>query len=164
MENMFKILISISFWFGPPCLSEMKELNQNILGKGLFKGLEKGTFNWWKGTWTIQKDWWRLNPPNRNMFLIHFIQIENFFFKKWTFNKASNPRMLYLSKIGSEFPIMIFMFTYFICHMHHKLSVTYVLTLDAEIFFVLSNYWKILSTILISINRVLFQYMHFQSV
>ena len=33
-----------------------------------------------------------------------------------------------------KFPIMIFIFTYFICHVHHKLSVTYVTTLDAIIF------------------------------
>ena len=59
---------------------------------------------------------------------------------------------------------MIFTFTYFICHVRHKLSVTYVTTLHAVIFFVLCSYWKILSTVLISTNRVFFQCMHFQSV
>ena len=34
----------------------MKELNQIILGKGLFTSI-KGYFVWQKGTWTIQKDW-----------------------------------------------------------------------------------------------------------
>ena len=40
MENMFKRLICISFWFRHPCLSKMKELNQNILGKGLFTAIK----------------------------------------------------------------------------------------------------------------------------
>ena len=37
-----------------------------------------------------------------NSFLISFIDIrkKNFFFKKGTFNEASDPWMLYLSKIG----------------------------------------------------------------
>ena len=30
-----------------------------------------------------------------------------------------------------KFPIMVFIFIYFICHIHHKLTVTYVTTLDA---------------------------------
>ena len=51
----------------------------------------------------MQKGQWRLNPSNQNMFLTHVIQIEKkifFFFKKGTFNKASDAWMLYLSKIG----------------------------------------------------------------
>ena len=56
-----------------------------------------------------------------------------------------------------KFPIMIFIFTYFICHVHHKLNVTYVTKLDAIIFSVLCSYWKKLSTTQISINTVYFQ-------
>ena len=62
-----------------------------------------------------------------------------------------------------KFPIMISIFTYFICHVRHKLNVMYVTTLDAIIFLVLCSYRKKLSTI-ISINRVFFQCNHFQSV
>ena len=40
MGNMLKRLICISFWFRP-LLSKMKELNQNILGKGLFTAIKK---------------------------------------------------------------------------------------------------------------------------
>ena len=50
---------------------------------------------------------------------------------------------------------MCVIYTYFICHICHKLIVImYVTTLDAVIFFVLFSYWRILSTILISISRV----------
>ena len=31
----------ISFWFRTPCLSKMKELNQNILGKELFASVKR---------------------------------------------------------------------------------------------------------------------------
>ena len=52
-------------------------------------------------------------------------------------------------------PHMCVIYTYFICHICHKLIVImYVTTLDAVIFFVLFSYWRILSTILISISRV----------
>ena len=37
------------------------------------------------------------------MFLTHFIKIEKKNFKKGTFNEASNPWMLYLSKIGPDY-------------------------------------------------------------
>ena len=44
-----------------------------------------------------------MNPPNSKMFLALLIQIKkNVFSKKATFNYASNPQMLYLSKIGPE--------------------------------------------------------------
>ena len=61
-----------------------------------------------------------------------------------------------------KFLIMIFISAYFICLVRHKLIVTYVTTVDAVIFFVIYSYWKILSTILISINKVCFQSKHFQ--
>ena len=48
MKNMLKRLICISFWFRPPCLSKIKELNQNILGKGLFAAM-KGHLRLTKG-------------------------------------------------------------------------------------------------------------------
>ena len=41
MENTTKRLICISFWFIPPCLSKIKELNQNIIGKGLFAAIKE---------------------------------------------------------------------------------------------------------------------------
>ena len=63
-----------------------------------------------------------------------------------------------------NFPIIIFIFTYFICHVRHKLNVMYVIKLDAIIFFLLCSYWKKLSTVLISINRVFFQCIHFKFV
>ena len=45
------------------------------------------------------------SPPNRKLFLISFIYIEqNIFFEKGTFNEASNPRTLYLIKIGPGIP------------------------------------------------------------
>ena len=40
MKNILKTLICISFWFRPPGLSKMKELNQNSIGKGLFAALK----------------------------------------------------------------------------------------------------------------------------
>ena len=50
---------------------------------------------------------------------------------------------------------MCVIYTYFICYICHKLIVImYVTALDAVIFFVLFSYWRILSTILISISRV----------
>ena len=49
-----KILSCISFWFKPPCLSKMKELNQIILGKGhLF--LTKGHLDNPEGPMKIEK-------------------------------------------------------------------------------------------------------------
>ena len=60
--------------------------------------------------------------------------------------------------------IKIITFTYFICHIHHKLTVTFVTTFNAVIFLssvVIEKYY--ISTILISINRVFFQCIHFQS-
>ena len=54
-------------------LSKMKELNQIIFQKELFASI-KGHF-WQKGTWTIQKDRWRLNSADRKVFLINFIYI-----------------------------------------------------------------------------------------
>ena len=49
-------------------------------------------------------------PPNRKLILISFIYIKKlffkglfFFFKKGTLNKASDPRTLYLSKIGPDY-------------------------------------------------------------
>ena len=53
MENMLKRLAFISFWFGPSCLTKIEEMNQNILGKGLFQGSLKGHILLTK--WTIQK-------------------------------------------------------------------------------------------------------------
>ena len=41
MKNMLKRLICISFWFWPSCLCKMKELDQNILGKGLFAAINR---------------------------------------------------------------------------------------------------------------------------
>ena len=85
----------------------MKELNQIVLQKGLFTSI-KGQLCLTKGTWTTQKDRQRLNPPppppNQKLFLISFVCIKknNFFSKKGTFNKAYNPGMLYLSKIGPD--------------------------------------------------------------
>ena len=52
----------------------------------------------------------------------------------------------------------------FICHVLHKLNVMYVTKLDSIIFFVLCSYWKKLSIIIISINRVFFQFICFKSV
>ena len=51
----------------------MKELNQIIFQKELFASI-KGHY-WQKGTWTIQKDRWRLNSADRKVFLINFIYI-----------------------------------------------------------------------------------------
>ena len=56
-----------------------------------------------KNSENYKKVKWRSNPPNSKMFLALLIQIKkNVFPKKDTFNYASNPRMLYLSKIGPE--------------------------------------------------------------
>ena len=56
-----------------------------------------------KNSENYKKVKWRSNPPNSKMFLALLIQIKkNFFPKKGTFNYASNPWMLYLSKIGPE--------------------------------------------------------------
>ena len=52
----------------------------------------------------------------------------------------------------------------FICHVLHKLNVMYVTKLDSIIFFALCSYWKKLSVIVISINRVFFQCICFKSV
>ena len=35
-----------------------------------------------------------------------------------------------------QFAVMIFIFSYFICHIYHKLTVMHVTTLDAVIFFI----------------------------
>ena len=57
---------------------------------------------------------------------------------------------------------MIYIFTYSVCHICLKLTVMFVTTFDAVIFFCPHSYWKKLSTTLNSINRVFFQYIHFQ--
>ena len=66
--------------------------------------------------------------------------------------------------VFKSYPIMICIFTYSICHILHKLTVTYIITLDGVILFALCGCWRKLSVILLSINRVSFQYIHFQTV
>ena len=63
-----------------------------------------------------------------------------------------------------KFSITRFIFTYFIFQVRHKLNVTYVTKRVVMIFFAICSYWKKLSTILISNNRVFFQCIHFKSV
>ena len=82
----------------------MKELDQIFLQEGVFASI-KGYLCLTKGhNWTIQKDRWRLNSTKSEVIFDKFyIYIKKeFFFKKSTFNEASNPRMLYLSKIGPD--------------------------------------------------------------
>ena len=61
-----------------------------------------------------------------------------------------------------KFPIIIFIFTYSICHIRHKLTVTYFIKLDAVIFLSCVVIQKKLSSILTSFNRVFLQCIHFQ--
>ena len=99
IKNILKRLNCIYFWFNASWLSEMKELNQIILEKQLFAS----TFVSQKGNWAIQKGQWRMNPPNRIFFFFWYVWLKlrkKPFFEKGTFNKASDPRTLCLSKIG----------------------------------------------------------------
>ena len=64
--------------------------------------------------------------------------------------------------LACKFPVMIFIFTYFICHVCHKLNVTCITKLDAIIIFALFSYWKKLSIVPISISRVFLQCIHFK--
>ena len=101
-----KILICVSFWFRPSCLPKMKELNQNILGKTLFTAK--------KGHLRLTKE--HLANPERLVEVgsPYSEYVFHTFYLKWEkifFDKASDPRMRYLSKIGpamcclSYFPI-----------------------------------------------------------
>ena len=100
MENMLKRFVSLSD-LELSVYPKWKNYSKIFLERGSLL-LEKGTLVWQKGTWTIQKAWWKLDPPNQNTFLTHFF-FRTFFFKKGTFNGASNPRTLYLSKIGPDY-------------------------------------------------------------
>ena len=70
----------------------MKELDQTVLRERLLASI-KGHL-----CLTIQK---HLDNPNWKLFLITLIYINNFFFKKGTFNEWSDLQMLYLSKIDA---------------------------------------------------------------
>ena len=103
IKNILQRLNCIYFRFNASWLSEMKELNQIILEKGLFAS----TFVSQQGNWAIQKGRWRMNPPNRIFFFFFFFfwyvllkLRKKIFFKKGTFNKASDLLTLCLSKIG----------------------------------------------------------------
>ena len=82
-------------------LFKMKEMNEIVLGKGLFSS-KKGNFVWQKGTWIVKKGRWRLNTPLIGSCLwdFWFKLRKSFFFKKGTFSKGSDPQMLHFSKIG----------------------------------------------------------------
>ena len=82
----------------------MEELNHFVLGKGPFASV-KGHIFFTKRTLRQSRGaGGGRNLLNRKLFLNSLIEIKKskIFFKKGTFNKASNPRMLYLSKIGPE--------------------------------------------------------------
>ena len=102
IKNILQRLNCIYFRFNASWLSEMKELNQIILEKGLFAS----TFVSQQGNWAIQKGRWRMNPPNRIFFVFFcfwYVWLKlrkKLFFKKGTFNKASDLLTLCLSKIG----------------------------------------------------------------
>ena len=81
----------------------MKELDQIALQEGLFASIKehlcltKGHLDSPEGQVEVE------SPPNRKLFLISFIDIrKKTFFKKDTFNEASDLRTLYLSRIGPE--------------------------------------------------------------
>ena len=98
------------------------------------------------GFWYTCVKWWYLQQ-----FFVNFFQNSDFF---QVFQSSSiNAKMKFWGV--PHLPHMCVIYTYFICHICHKLIVImYVTTLDAVIFFVLFSYWRILSTILISISRV----------
>ena len=89
---------------------------------------------------------------------------------KWKMELSSNNSCYKKCKILSDqclmlvfkFPIIIFIFTYSICHIRHKLTVTYFIKLDAVIFLSCVVIQKKLSSILTSFNRVFLQCIHFQ--
>ena len=90
-------------------------------------------------------------------YLQHFLFFFSFFFKILIFqvfqSSSINAKMKFWGV--PHLLHMCVIYTYFICHICHKLIVImYVTTLDAVIFFVLFSYWRILSTILISTSRV----------
>ena len=82
----------------------MRELNHFVLGKGPFASVKGHIFFTKKALRQSRGAGGGRNLLNRKLFLNSLIEIKKskIFFKKGTFNKASNPRMLYLSKIGPE--------------------------------------------------------------
>ena len=80
----------------------MKELNQIILGKGAIGSIKWHFFDK-KTLGQSRRTGGGWIPPNWDMFFTCLIQIEkNIFFQKGTFYEASDPWMLYLSKIGPD--------------------------------------------------------------
>ena len=87
-------------------LSEMKELDQIILQKGLFASIKKvplfdktalGQSRSTGGGWI---------STSRKLFMISFIYIKkNVFSRRGTINKASDPRRLYLYKIVPDYAL-----------------------------------------------------------
>ena len=75
----------------------MKELNQNVFGKGLSAAI-KGHLCLRKGHLDNPEGLVELEHPSRNMFLTCFIQVGIIFFKKGFFNEASDPRTLSFQK------------------------------------------------------------------
>ena len=76
----------------------MKELNHVFFRKGLFASVKEHLFVTKKAPRQFR---WRSNPLNLKLFLknVNFKLRKVFFFKKGTFNEASNPYVLYLSKL-----------------------------------------------------------------
>ena len=79
----------------------MKELNEIVFEKRLLASI-KGKFCLTKGHLGYQEGYVEVKyPPHRKLFLALLIQIrKKFFLKRALFNEASDPWMLYLSKIG----------------------------------------------------------------
>ena len=90
----------------------MKELNEIVCSSKrafCFKKrhlcMTKGHLNNPEGLIEVQ------SPPNKKLSLVHFTYMKKkVFFKKSTFNEASDSRMFYLYKIGPECIILVILF------------------------------------------------------
>ena len=103
---MFFTLFKLYKWYQ---ITQRITYNHNVLKKGLFVSI-KGHFCLTKGH-LDQKGGWRSNLPLLEVVFCHLtllIQILFFFFsKRVLFNEASDPRTLYLSKIGSDVQVKL---------------------------------------------------------